>query len=573
MSAPKPRGPDAPLASPGALIASLERTKNRFTPEDRAAKRSALAGLVSQSIREPGLLLRFHEALCFLRAYPDDAVLLAQVEDALAKFGARVAALLATGPPGIAETLDETGVAATTVYCPLSYAAASWLAAAFPDSAELDWDDGDTEERVAGLLPLVVGASDEDALVEVGIPSRAWLAAAKGAASGSDLAWLLGRLARAPLGGRAALALYDARELRVRWELGEGGAARTRAHLPVDRVFFHRGRLRRPRGSLARRRPGHRLRVRPASPAEGAELLDTARAAVIVRYREVHGFNFADPADVLLADAGRGVRIAWFGLRPGHRLPLRAHYGYLLLKNGVPVGYGDASLLFDWVELAYNIFDTFRQGESGFVFARILGFLRQQFGTRTFHLSRYQIGHDNDEALASGAFWFYYKLGFRPTRAELARLARQERRRITLQPGYRSSRATLRRLAGDGMVLEVGGAQPAARAFDVRRVGLAAARLSASGAAGRVARAVGAPGWRSWPSAERLAFRQLAPLLALIPDLPDWPRPDRSALVPLIRAKGGRREADYLGLMRRHRRLRAALLRLADTPRDPAESG
>jgi hypothetical protein len=66
-----------------------------------------------------------------------------------------------------------------------------------------------------------------------------------------------------------------------------------------------------------------------ASPAEGTLLRDAALAAVTVRHREVHGFTRADPRDVVVADAGRGMEIVWLGLPPAHRLPLRAHYGYL----------------------------------------------------------------------------------------------------------------------------------------------------------------------------------------------------------------------------------------------------
>lgn len=129
----------------------------------------------------------------------------------------------------------------------------------------------------------------------------------------------------------ARRALYDGLQLRTRWQLQETQASRTLAKVPVPRIFFHRGAL--------------------------------------ARYREIHGFNFADPNDVLVADVGRGVQVAWFGLLQEHRLPLRAHSGYLLLKNGVPIGYGDASLLFDWAEIAFNIFETFRAGESAFAWS------------------------------------------------------------------------------------------------------------------------------------------------------------------------------------------------------------
>lgn len=77
-----------------------------------------------------------------------------------------------------------------------------------------------------------------------------------------------------------------------------------------------------------------------------------------------------------------------------------------------------------------------------------------------------------------------------------------------------------------------------------------------------MARSLGLTRWGSWPRAERLAFERLAPVLAGIPDLTDWSLRERRALVDIIRAKGGPREADYIRRMQEHRRLRHSLLRL-----------
>lgn len=542
-----------------ALVELLERSKHRFTAGDRVAKRAAVMTLASRSIRRSALLLRLHEALCFMRAHPDAPDLLQAVESALGGFGKRVAVLRALE----ARRLEETGVVGTTVYCPLSYPAARWLVRRFPESVELDWDDAKNEEGLAGILPLLVEVLAEEALVDVDVPYRAWLAAAKGDDARSDLAWILDRLDRRRHGGMARYALYDRVQPRIRWELRESVASRTMAKVAVRRVFFHRGALLPRGGPLSGRLPGPRVAVRTAPREEAGELLETARVAVTLRYREVHGFNFADPGDVVVADTGRGVDIAWFGLLPAHRLPLRAHYGYLLLKNGVPVGYGDASLLFDWCEVAFNIFETFRQGESAFILVRLLAFLYQWLHVRAFRLSPFQIGYDNDEAIRSGAFWFYYKLGFRPTRPDLAGLADEEWQRIARDRAYRSSRETLERLSeGPMFVSPRSSASPAVRDFEVRRVGIRATAETTAAPTEHVARLLGAGRWRAWPRPERVALERLAPILALIPDLAKWSARERRALVDVVRAKGGPREAEYLRRMRVHPGLRDSLLKL-----------
>jgi hypothetical protein len=523
--------------SPDALLDRLESLLHRFEPAARAERARLLAALDRQAIRQPGALLRFHEALCFLRAYPDGPAGLARVEAALGGFGVRVAALRPRAAAGVA----ETGLAGTSLYPPLGRVAAAWLASRFPADVELDRGDADLEAVLAALLPPLVAGLPEDALVEVGVDYRAWLDAATRGRRGSALAWLLERVGAA---GRPGVgALYDHLQPRLRWALGEGAGSRTRARLPARRVFYHRGPLRPRGGLLDRRLPGPRPALRRAGAAEARRFLDAAMAAVIVRYREVHAFNHADPADVTVADLGRGVELAWFGVRSAARLPLRAHYGYLLVKNGVPVGYGDASLLFDWCEIAFNVFESFRRGESGYLFARLLGFVCHGLGARVFHLAPYQLGRDNQEALASGAFWFYYKLGFRPARPALARLAAGEAARLAAHPGWRSPRRLLARLARGRMVLGVGSpVPPRVATFEARRLALRAAAGAADRAAG------------------------LAPYLALVRDLARWPARDRRAVTALVRAKGGAREADYLRRLRRLPRLREAWLALGSEP-------
>jgi hypothetical protein len=305
--------------------------------------------------------------------------------------------------------------------------------------------------------------------------------------------------------------------------------------------------------------------IRRAARDEATALLDAARAAVLVRYREVDALNFADPADVRVADLGRGVHIAWLGLRPAHRLPLRAHYGYLVLKNGVPVGYGDASLLFERVELTYNVFETFRQGESAFIFVRLVAFLGQHLGVRVVSLSRYQIGYQNAEALDSGAFWFYDKLGFRSDRADLRRLAASERRRIRAEPGYRSPGAMLARLSEAGMIAALGAGR--ATGLDVRPLALRAAAAGRHARPARltawVSRALGTGRRPAWRPAERVALERLAPVLALIPDPRTWPARERCALAEVIRAKARTDEAGYLRRLRSHGRPRRWLVALA----------
>jgi len=91
-------------------------------------------------------------------------------------------------------------------------------------------------------------------------------------------------------------------------------------------------------------------------------------------------------------------------------------------------------------------------------------------------------------------------------------------------------------------------------------------RRAAEQAAGeKVAGALGASGIEGWPEPERRSFRSLCLLLAMVPDLDQWPAADRRKAIAIMRAKGMTDERVYLERMRAHQRFREAMAELAAT--------
>ena len=167
-----------------------------------------------------------------------------------------------------------------------------------------------------------------------------------------------------------------------------------------------------------------------AAASRGGAFIDLARSALVARAREVHAMSYPNADDVHVADLGEGVELAVIGVPPAQRLLLEANYGYLLISNGVPIGYGGVSPLFRQANTGINVFDPFRGSEAAFLWAQTLRAFRTLFGTRRFVINGYQFGAGNSEAIASGAYWFYYRLGFRPSLAENASLAAAEAERL-----------------------------------------------------------------------------------------------------------------------------------------------
>jgi hypothetical protein len=65
----------------------------------------------------------------------------------------------------------------------------------------------------------------------------------------------------------------------------------------------------------------------------------------------------------------------------------------------------------------------------------------------------YQFGLHNPEAIKTGAFWFYYKLGFRPENKELRELALEEEKQKLINPNYKSAIATLKKYTKSNLAL------------------------------------------------------------------------------------------------------------------------
>src|SRR6185503_1907722 len=136
---------------------------------------------------------------------------------------------------------------------------------------------------------------------------------------------------------------------------------------------------------------------------EGEKILDLARETSAVRYRELHGFTYGDARRVIKAEIGRGTVVYVVGVPPENRLPLRAYHAAMIFKSGVPVGYFEGLSICERMESGFNLYYTFRDGETAWLYARTLHIFRHLLGVRAFSLDPYQIGHENEEGIESGA--------------------------------------------------------------------------------------------------------------------------------------------------------------------------
>jgi hypothetical protein len=113
-------------------------------------------------------------------------------------------------------------------------------------------------------------------------------------------------------------------------------------------------------------------------------VMHAIREVMAVRYRELYGTTLGDPHTVVPRRSRPRRGHALLGIAAHRRLPLRAYLAGYTLKNGVPINYIEAIGLCEWIEVGFNTFYTYRQGETAWIYAQALRCLRALTGANVF---------------------------------------------------------------------------------------------------------------------------------------------------------------------------------------------
>ncbi len=547
-------------------INRLFEIRNRFGSDTSEEKLELLRSLDKVEARTCSELERLHTALCFIRAFPDTLAHYRRAQLQLDSIKNRVNRLSATLRSG----LWDSGIVGTPIHYSFSFEVARWMARRAPNTVSIDWDEIDDTSRLDELLAHLLLSSEEDYFDSGIVGSKEWIDLAASGTDGTSIDWLFAQLHEERLKPFWSQ-MYDAAELPLVWDLSDAALSKTNNVMPVRKI--------RPRGDGMRKRVRALKKeiMRPLdslqrlSPHSGSRLIDTAMSSLAVRHRETNHFNCANPKEVYLATVGEGVSIAVFGLHEKDRYPLESTMGYLIVSNGVPIGYGGASALFRQVNTGINIFDEYRGSEASFLWTQVMRVYRELFACTRFIINAYQFGSENPEALKSGAFWFYYRLDFRPVSPAIRVLAQRESIRTRRDNTYRSDRKTLRRLASCDMHLTLPGAR-ASELFDEKWIEtssmLATKELAAAGGptravsadrvAAKLARDLGMRSVSTWSASEKRGFRRLAPIVAATKPAA-WSADAKRSMRKLLRTKGGPFEVEYARSLSQHKQFLSEL--------------
>ncbi|MDR2013445.1 MAG: hypothetical protein LBQ20_10540 [Rhodanobacter sp.] len=437
--------------SRGALLRILRETANRFDADSNTRKREALERMSAQLLKADALLADYHDTLLFIAAHPPDRAMHDRVEREFK----RLASFLKTQRGRHPEELVGRGMPWVDTVTRFTHDCVRWLLA-HPHCRVLPNHYSEALLDLNAVLKLTL-PSLERGETTASLDNDALLDSLK-IKSGERLAFIVNELSRFDALPFVKDQLYDALELYVRVQPTAVAFSKPYNRLSVENLFVQSELLRHFDPLALMNQPLPAPRHLDAQAQD--ELIRVLKNTMVLTVRETDPGTYLEPRSLRLYDLERGLSCAIFGMTPERQLPLESYVGFTLFKNGLPVSYGGSWVMGERATFGMNIFEPFRGGESGYMMCQLLRTYRQAFKARYFEVDAYQFGLDNPDGIASGAFWFYYRYGFRPLAPALQRLALQEKKRIDSQNGYRSPAKTLLRFTQSNVALNFGGPVP-----------------------------------------------------------------------------------------------------------------
>jgi hypothetical protein len=553
-------------------IQTLASVARSFDAGSIATKERILRRLLKHKLTSSQEALLLHETLLFLSAYPDTSTIQKLAGEGLKTIEQRLSSLPADHP--FVTELYNSGIAHTELDLSIGLKSIHWLMKNFPGAVRAYFEEMDSLDEMESVLKILCTSVEKDSLLVNEIDTLEWLRLASGG-NRNRLKWLIDSLSEVSAPSEMKDRLFAALELPLVWYLKKRSSSRTFQRFPSRKLFFHSSLLKN-KFSCSDEISAPLPAQRKLTASQLRALCATVRSALCVRDRETDPVTFVNPKEQHLFQLSRGVDVYISGLLPENRQPIESYFGFMAAKNRLPISYGGAWILGQRAEIGVNVFDSFRGGESQFLFCQIMRVFYGYFGARYFMVPPYQFGEDNPEAIDSGAYWFYYRLGFRSINTDLARLAGREWKKISASRAYRSKRDTLVTLASGPIALDLRTTSTESFArFDVTLIGLAISSfvgtkfrgnrtLALKSCSEQAQRLFPEFSKRTISSAERKAFDQMSLIVAQIPDVKKWSRSEKQELLSLMLAKGGTKERTFVKKVQRHSKFLEALVRLQD---------
>ncbi|MBK9108897.1 MAG: hypothetical protein IPM92_11175 [Saprospiraceae bacterium] len=432
-------------------LSALKAIQNRFDAKSAGTSLNLLLDLQKEPLPVPNLLLEYHQQLLFIIGYPASQQHSQICEQELLRISQYL-----KKQPKVASKLENSGLPHTHIVSNFAHKLVKWLINEdfFVELESYKKKSSDLVKLLQLTLPDLekdladISETNEELIENLCLKPK------------QILEFLIYEFQRLEHHAILKDFLFDPLGLKFRIHLKEDSHSVSFNKLPVDKYYFH--------GDLLR---DLNLKSLITEALPNAEFLSLEMKALIPKVsklkliflqRETEPVTYMDTESIRYYVLDRGVSIAVFTMTPDRQLPLESYVGYTLFKNGYPAAYGGAWIFGKRALFGTNVFEWFRGGESAYFLGQLLRLYHQLFGVEYFEVEPYQFGLNNDEGLDSGAFWFYYRNGFKPEEAALAKLAAAEYAKLQKSKSYKCNVTMLRKLTGSNLVLNLGKGTPTA---------------------------------------------------------------------------------------------------------------
>ena len=419
-----------------------------FNEASAIQKKHALVNCSDLKLTSKKTIESYHNCLLFLLAYPEneDLFLLAQQEMN------RLSEAVKKSNKVLKNQLERTGIAYTQTQAANSYTLIKWLLKQYPNQVSLhSFDDAGIHPKEV-LRHALSEMEFEFAFSEKLNPLK-WVEAGSGSKNKNEiLVWLINLFERIEATDLLKDQLFESLKIYISITPTNKNLSKGFGNFQLHKNYYHtNGLLKRfdEKEIINKKLPA----PKKLTESEKNTVIEKARIALFLLNRETEPIVYCNGDGLIFYELEHGLSIALFSILLERRLPLESYIGFMMFKNGFPMAYGGGWLFGNRSLLGINIFESFRGGESAFVFCQLLRSYKQSFGANYFEVEPYQFGKNNPEGLQSGAFWFYYRFGFRPVDAELKKLALKEAEKIHTTKGYRTSIETLKKFTNSNLAV------------------------------------------------------------------------------------------------------------------------
>ena len=440
-----------------ACLKKLKTVINKFDPESLAIQKQSIIDLCKIKLQVNKALLEYHECLLFICSHPNNRTVLNLVEKELK----RITLFLKRSKKTASIYFENEGLPFSNTTTQFTPDFLAWLVKHKDITLHFDsfFDPTLTLNEVFNLtLPsslkaiTTAGLENEDLLEELGVDRRNYLL---------YLVNQMERLNDTPL---IKDALFEQLGVFVKIVPKNNLFSRTYNRCKTEELFFHDSLL---------KQFDHQVLLNTKLPEERSfnlaqtdEIIKVLKNAMALTGRETDPTTYIEKSSLKVFDLERGISVCIYGMIPSRQLPFESYVGFTLLKNGFPCSYGGSWVFGKGANFGINILESFRGGESGYLMCQLLRVYKQVFDISYFEIEPYQYGLDNPDGISTGAFWFYYRYGFRPIDKNLLKLANSDFQKIKTKKNYRSSEKTLLKFTEGNIALNMDNKTPV-RVFDI----------------------------------------------------------------------------------------------------------